>query len=590
MRLTAEQPRLVGTFPCDSESLVLSGAWHPGELRSVECEDGELVLIGQCPVDDDQARRVLAAAIRADDFTALTRWRGSYLAIVQTRAKVVVLGDLAGQYPLYYHHDGRRLVFGTELLATAGAARLRHEPDAEVVLAEIFCGSIPGLTACRTPVAGLRVLEPGRALCATATGKLHTWTYEHLVADEDQTMDDCASRLASELEDAVAWRMRAHSRVSADFSGGLDSTTIAFLAVRHREDRMPVFVYNHPDADAGDLPHAVRNAGLSPLLDLEVVRGGDDSLAYQDLSAVAPTDVPDFAVAVHGRNQLRLRQAAASGSFLHLGGEGADALLVAPPAYLGELAAGHRLRQLMADARAWSVVRDESQTAIVRRAVHLARTSMDTALRTYATQLARSSAHHPKWIDAISWWPGPGLETNWLTPSARTKLVDLLRQYADAVRGDNRRGVGSLLAAHDLRRSAEVQHRLGRLAREHGIWTQAPFLDNNLIRACMRMPVRLRARGTTLKPLLRAAMRERVPAEAIERGSKGNYGTEDYLGVRRAARDLLPRLSTSPLVELGLVDPDAVISSLRLAMMGQAMPFSALNRLIAYDVWLRQVR
>lgn len=99
MRLTAERPRLVGTFPCDSESLVLSGAWHPGELRSVECEDGELVLIGQCPVDDDQARRVLTASIRADDFTALTRWRGSYLAIVQTRAKVVVLGDLALPVP-----------------------------------------------------------------------------------------------------------------------------------------------------------------------------------------------------------------------------------------------------------------------------------------------------------------------------------------------------------------------------------------------------------------------------------------------------------------------------------------------------------
>lgn len=567
----------------------MRGEWRPGELRRVESGGNTLLLVGQCPAGDVQVRHEFAEALRTGEFAALTGWAGSYLTIVLTEDVLIAFGDLAGQQPLYFHHDGKRVVYGTSLVATAATAGLPVEPDVEVALAEIFCSGVPALVPGRTPVAGVRKLEPGQAMRVTSGGAAHHWTYEDLSQAEEGTVADCAADLAAELDVAVGWRMTAHPRVSADFSGGLDSTTIAFLAVNHRDAPLPVFVYSHPEVDARDLPNAIDLARLNPLLELNVVRGDAGTLAYQDLRATAPADVPDFAVAEYGRNRLRLRRAADSGSSVHLGGEGADALLVAPPAYLGELASQRQVRRLVADARAWSRVRDESQTEIVRRAVRLARTPMRTALRTYATQLRDSRARHPRWIDAISWWPGPGLESNWLTPRAREVLVGLVNERADIATDVRGHSVADFLAAHDLRRSAEAQYRLDRLAREHGIWSQAPFLDNNVIRACTRMPARLRASGSTLKPLLRQAMRERVPA-AVVRSSKGDYSAEDYLGVRRAARDLLQRLSTSPLVDLGLVDADAVISSVRFAAMGQATPFPALNRLVAYDVWLRSVR
>jgi asparagine synthase (glutamine-hydrolysing) len=591
MRSKAELPCLVGVFPPRTTAgLMPRGEWRAGEFRSIECAEGTLLLIGQCPIDDESARREFAAAIRAGEPARLTRWSGSYLLLVLIENELLAFSDLVGQHPLYYHHDGAGVVFGTSLLATAAEASLPLEPDVEVALAEIFCSNVPALLPGRTPIKEIRRLEPGQALRATATGELFCWTYEELTPDEGQTLADCAESLATELDEAVGWRMRAHPRVSADFSGGLDSTTVAFLAVNHRAEGLPVFVYHHPDADAGDLAHALSNARLNPLLDLNVVRGSADSLAYQDLGAIGLTDVPDFAVAVHGRNQLRLRHAAASGSAVHLGGGGADALLVAPPAYLGELASKRQIRRLMADARALSAVREESQAAIVGRAMRLARTPVHKALRTYATQLGTSRASHPKWIDAISWWPGPGLESTWLTPRARSTLVALVQQRADATEYADHGGAADFLAAQELRRSADVQHRLDSLAREHGIWPQAPFLDSNVARACMRMPARLRAHGATLKPLLREAMRERVPVAAITRSSKGDYGAEDHLGVRRAVRELRCRLSSSPLVELGLIEPAAVISSLHLAMMGDPTPFPALNRLIAYDMWLRWIR
>lgn len=603
MRSPSEHPCVVGVFPApfpvspsspaakiwpDLENLVAMGEWHPGELRSIVCAEGRLVLIGQCPVDDDQASRELATALRAGRPQLVMGWPGSYQAIIITREALVAFTDLAGQYPLYYH-QGHRVVFGTSPLPTASAAGMHAELDVEVAAAEIFCAMVPALVSGRTPISGLRKLEPGEALRVSADGVSTTWTYDALEQDQRLTVEECASRLSDALTAAVSWRMASGEPVSADFSGGLDSTSVAFLAVRCRQESLPVFVYHHPDAAADDLGHAVSNARLNSLLRLNVVTGTKTSLAYQDLASAASTELPDFAAAVHQRNHLRLRHAAASGSRVHLGGEGADALVVAPPSYLGDLASRRHLRRLLADAGAWALQRNEAQARVVYRAVRLARTSMRQAFRGYARQLQGDQGAHPDWIDAISWWPGPGLESRWLTGRARRTLVELLHRHADLASRTSGSGVADLTAKHDLYRSGAVQRQVGHMGRSHGVWPQAPFLDNDVIRVCTSLPAHRRADGTMVKPLLRAAMQEAVPTVVLARGSKGNYIAEDYLGARLAGPELRTRLGGSPLAELGLIEPRAVIDSLHRAAMGVAAPFPALNRLIAYDLWLRSI-
>ncbi|WHT17989.1 asparagine synthase-related protein [Crossiella sp. CA-258035] len=564
------------------------GEWRPREFRTVACPEVQLLLIGQCAAGDAQLRADLATALRRDRLELVTWWPGSYLAIVATEEKLVAFVDLAGQYPLYYH-PGERLTFGTSPVPTAMASGAGLKTDPLVAAAEIFCGAVPMLTHGLTPVRGLRRLEAGEALQVTARGAVSRWTHADLAPDQRLSLGEAAGALRESLEIAVSTRT-AIGHVSTDFSGGFDSTSIAFLAARHLSAPLTAFVYHHPDAPADDLDHAVRNAGLSSKIQLEIVPGTSATLPYRNLGASPPTGLPDFAAVTHERNHLRLRHVAATGEGVHLGGEGADALVVAPPAYLGDLASERRIRQLLADSGAWARLRNESPAHVLSRAIQLSRTSRRRALHAYARRLHRLDTHYPSWVDAISWWPSPGPESSWLTIGARRALVELMHDHADRVRQTPQDGgVADFTARNDLRRSGAVQQQLSEMARPYCVWPQAPFLDNDVVRACTALLASRRASGTVFKPLVRTALNEVIPAAALDRRSKGNYLGEDYRGARIEAAGLRKRVSASPLADMGLIEPSAVRSSIDRAVLGADTPFPALNRLIAYDLWLRSM-
>ncbi|CCH32728.1 asparagine synthase-related protein [Actinosynnema sp. NPDC047251] len=577
-----------GVWP-DLPALIAWGPWRSGEFRSARCPAGRVLVVGDCLADDTRLHTDLAAALRANRPELVTRWPGSYLAVVVTDRELVAFTDLAGQHPLYFHADDGGVVFGTSPLRTAEAAGIGTNPDPLVVAADIFCSSVPSLTVNRTALAGLHRLDAGEALRVSSTGSVTRWAYAPPTPDPTMSAEDCATGLREALDVAVAARMARGGSVSADFSGGLDSTSIAFLAARHRREPLPVFAYHHPDAPADDLSHALHNARLSRHLRLEVVRGTGDTLAYQNLAAAACDELPDFATTVRERNRLRLRHVAATGGRVHLGGEGADALVVAPPSYLGDLAGTGQVGRLLADTRSWAKLRNDSPGRVLTRAVRLSRTPMRGALLDLAQRLRRGDARHPDWVDAISWWPAPGLETGWLSSAARRMLADFVHAHAGRHPDTAGPGVADFTAWHDLRRSGAVQRQLGELARPFGVWPQAPFLDNDVIRACTALPAHRRASGTEFKPLLRTALRERVPADALRRRTKGNYLGEDYRGVRAAAPTIRAMLRDSRLADLGLIEPRSVLASVERTLAGAGTPFPAFNRLIAYDLWLGAV-
>ncbi|GAA0240811.1 lasso peptide isopeptide bond-forming cyclase [Saccharothrix mutabilis subsp. mutabilis] len=589
MSSSESRPALLGVCPGVGDEVERvtvrdSGRWRPGEHRSARCPGGYVAVVGACLVDDARMRADLATAVRDDRPELVASWPGSYLAVLVRDREVTAFVDLAGQHPLYY--AGTPVVFGTSPRQVAEAARLARRPDPVVAATDVFCAAVPALTRNLTPITGLRKVEGGQALRVSRTGEVTLWSYARREPDESFTAEECAAALRDALDAAVAARMSSGAAVSADFSGGLDSTSVAFLAARHRTEPLTAFTYHHPDAPADDLVHARRNAALAHGLRHEVVRGTADTLTYRDLDPHPADELPDFAAAVRSRNRLRLRHVASAGATVHLGGEGADALVVAPPSYLGDLARTGQVERLLADSRSWARLRNDSPARVVRRAVRLSATSRRRALHDLARRLHRGEARRPTWVDAISWWPGPGPEARWLTPGARSLLADAVHEHAarcaDAFDG----GVADYTARHDLERSGAVQHRLSEIARSYGVWPQAPFLDNDVIRACTRLPAHRRAVGAEFKPLLRNALRGRVPETVFLRRGKGNYLAEDYRGVRAAAPELKTLLRSSRLADLGVVEPRSVVDSVEDAAAGAGTPFPALNRLLAYEVWL----
>ncbi|MER6784231.1 albusnodin/ikarugamycin family macrolactam cyclase [Streptomyces sp. NPDC000658] len=582
-------PGAVRVWPGEG-SLWSWGPWHPGEVRTATCARARLVAVGQCLADARTMRQDLERSAADGHWERLTLWPGAYLLIVRhDQGRLTAYTDPAGQFPLYYAQRGDCTVLSTRATTAALLAGTADVADPTTLAAHIVCPTVPELVEGRTTLAGVRELGGGQTLRIDPSGSLHRGPYGGLGFGHSGTgFAETADRLRSALTASVSLRAAGPTRLTADFSGGLDSTSLAVLAAHVSSQPLDAFVYHHPETPAGDLQHARAYAAANPRIRLHVTRGSQRSLPYSEMDDQDPTDQPDPAAVIGARLRLRLAHIADGGRGIHLTGEGGDALLTAPPSFLADLPSSVGIRRLVRDGRALARMRKTSPAQTVLQALRLARTPKRQALDMLALRLEQPAQHDTHWLEAVAWWPPPGPEAAWLTTGMRRRLAELARDCARST--DSETALATTPAAravlHELRNSAAVQRQLVDRARPVGIWPHAPFLDGEVVRACLSLPLPHRTDPFTVKPLLAAALAGLVPEAVLRRTTKGDYSAENYRGARMSAEDIRARLSSSPLADLGVIEPSRVIASLDRAVAGLSAPFPALNRLLGEDMWL----
>lgn len=144
----------------------------------------------------------------------------------------------------------------------------------------------------------------------------------------------------------------------------------------------------------------------------------------------------------------------------HLSGDGGDAVLIAPPAYLADLARRGERNELRRHADGWARLRHRPVHRLVTVATRLARTTHAQALEGYAHSLeqTRSLEQHSagptgqrRWEDLIGWAQKPTCP-HWFTPHARHLAAAALRTAADV-------GADDRVAPGDAASLAAVQTR-----------------------------------------------------------------------------------------------------------------------------------
>jgi asparagine synthase (glutamine-hydrolysing) len=150
-------------------------------------------------------------------------------------------------------------------------------------------------------------------------------------------------------------------------------------------------------------------------------------------------------------------------------------------------------------------------------------------------------------------------------------------------------GAGDVVTLGRLRTQTLTQRAARDAGAGFGIAVHAPFLDTEVVRACLTLPAHRRADPVVPKPLLRVALAGLVPEPVLSRPTKGDYTRDAYLGIRRAAPALRRLLSSPAAADHGLIDPVPVRAALAGAIQGLPTPWGALNQVFAVELWLRDM-
>jgi asparagine synthase (glutamine-hydrolysing) len=340
-------------------------------------------------------------------------------------------------------------------------------------------------------------IRPGTAAPETTRYFVPRFTATPITRDTEQARYD---EITAVLEDSVAKHMRADVTVGAFLSGGIDSTAIAALAIRHNP-RLITFTTGFEREGFSEIDVAVASAEAIGARHIAKVVAPDEFVAalpeivwYLDEPVADPALVPLFFVAREARKHVKVV----------LSGEGADELFggytiyreplsLKPFDYLpGPLrrSVGKISQPLPEGMRGKSLLHRGSLT-LEARYYGNARSFSDAQLRDvlpgFRDDWTHTDVTAPLYAESAHW-----------DPVARMQHIDLFTW----LRGD-------ILVKAD------------KMTMANSLELRVPFLDPEVFAVASRLPVQAKITRTTTKYALRRALEPIVPPHVLNRPKLG---------------------------------------------------------------------
>ena len=190
----------------------------------------------------------VSLAVALEGMFALAVWD-------EPRGRLVLARDRFGKKPLYYWHEGPRLVFGSEIKAVLAHPRVPRELHAAVIPDYLTFGYVP------TPdtfFAGIRSVPPGHVLVAER-GEVRIsryWAPRWPGADDVPRLDGSAEHQVGEvrrlLRAGVERRLIADVPLGAFLSGGIDSSAVVGLMAQASRGPVATFTIGFEDDEGFD--------------------------------------------------------------------------------------------------------------------------------------------------------------------------------------------------------------------------------------------------------------------------------------------------------------------------------------------------
>jgi asparagine synthase (glutamine-hydrolysing) len=477
------------------------------------------------------------------------RFRGMFAFALwdSARRRLLLVRDRLGIKPLYWCRAGDRLVFGSEIKAILESGLVRAEAN-EALLAEVLTTRYSSDE--ETLYKGIYRLPPGHVLIFEE-GRTTVRQYWDIPTGEptaDLAFPEMVSRFRGLLEESVKLRLMSDVPLGMFLSGGIDSSVIAALMARMIDRPLRTFSVAFEDRAFSELEYARQVSRAIKADAHEIVIGEREFFGalprlvwHEDEPIAHPSSVPLYFVSRLARDHVKVV----------LTGEGSDELLAGYGKYPRSLVnwhAGSLYRAVAPDAaRAW--VRDR----VVPR--------LPSRLGRY---VSRSFLGMPQTPEALFFDAFAGIPLQQLRTLATPAMLARARDpYATSRSWLERPRAGTPLLNRllyaDLRTYlVELLMKQDQMSMAASIESRVPFLDHHLVEFAAMLPPAAKLRGFTTKRLLRAAARDLLPPEIVNRPKMGfpvPFGRWMRGPWSSVARDvLLDRRAR----ERGLIDAKAV--------------------------------
>lgn len=558
------------------------GDWSAEDLVEAELTDARICLFGPTTTSKEQLKRMFRSVTSTADIDTLARRiDGSVLLASSIGGTLRVQGPVSTASKFFFLTEGKTAVVSdrAHVLSQLSTGEIN---EANLALALLSPYGAPWPLSEETLWKGVVSVPGGYALTIQANGSRSIDRWWHPPGPEF-SLEQGAARVAHAIETAVSARTEGSQRpVCADFSGGMDSTTLAFFAADQAASL--VTVHNEPLGDANDDTSWAERCALElpNATHVKIARGSGPHL-YSNLNVDGvDLDGPSPFARARDTYDYLAQITARAGAKYHLGGVGADELFQPTVLTIAALAQTDLKKTL----------------PHVRRFRHRYRWNLRetrtifSKIPRFHRWLASSSdmLESPRtWSSApdIDWEVGPRMP-----PWATSQAVEEVRQRIINSASAQPEPLSPLPVDHSIIRLMQVNGTAMRfnnkIAARHGVRLEAPFADDRVIEAALSVRLEARLADGRPKAVLERATRGRVPY-VFDRTMKGDYSAEVYDGLKQGRPALDELCDDLALGKAGLVSA-LTLRRIITGLHPDVRPLTPLDSTIGLELWLRAAK
>jgi len=450
------------------------------------------------------------------------------------RRRLLVARDRFGEKPLYWGVFDNTLLFASEPKVLLAHPAVKPTLNLQALRQYLSFDYVPAPLSIyqgvqKLPAAHMLTLENGRITIEPY------WCLSYKTSQPVPSEREAAEHLQDLLADSVRMRLVSDVPLGVLLSGGVDSSSVAALAVRASSEAVKTFSISFAESSFDESAYARSVAKflgtdhheerLSANLAANLV---GEIGAWMDEPFSDPSLVPTYLLSRFTRKHVTVA----------LGGDGGDELFAGYPMY-----AGHRWAEI------YNKVPAPLRTGMIEPLVRLLpvktkNLSLDyKAMRFVTGTKYEMVARHHIWFGSFT----PGEQQQLLTAEALQQTEnDIYREARQMVEQCDNDDTVTRMQSLDTRLylAEDILTKVDRASMAVSLEVRAPFLDPRVAEYAASLPPNYKLRGHKTKYILKKAVHELLPPFVTRRGKKGfGVPVAEWLKfkLRPLARDLLSR-------------------------------------------------